>query len=169
MTYNSNDIVNKGVVIESELGGQKAQVGYDLSVCAIEEIVTNNTEPIVINEKSKIQNIHYNPISLDEEGYWNLKPNTQYAITFDQGCCFHNNEFGRIISRSSLNRAGMVCLGVVFDPGFQTEHIGCTLFTGNNGFRVHEHARLAQMQVFESNPLPQEELYNGQWQNLANH
>ena len=168
MTYNANDIIQNNVIIESKLGGKKAQVGYDLSVCNVERISAKN-DVVFMDEDSKIHDIEYAPVEMDDDGCWMLAPNTQYAVTFDQGCNFHNNEFGRIISRSSLNRAGIICLGVIFDPGFVTDHIGCTLYTGNSFFRVHNHARLAQLQVFETNPLEYEDLYNGRWQGMSNH
>jgi deoxycytidine triphosphate deaminase len=88
-----------------------------------------------------------------------------YLIIFDQGIKLENDECAFIMQRSSLNRNACFIAGSVYDPGFETEYLGATLYVFNK-IRIYEHARIAQLliEMSESTDNP----YNGQWQGKAN-
>ena len=164
MFYNSQQVAKK--IIDSNHYGKPAQVGYDLSVKSIKKIIPDGI--ITMDENSKIRGFHYEEVPVDEEGYFNLEPGYDYNITMDQGLeTLANDEWGTIIWRSSLNRCGISCRGVIFDCGYgvsEKEGIGCALFLGHNPARIHIHSRVAQFIISKCTPVPEENLYNGRWQ-----
>ena len=64
--------------------------------------------------------------------------------------------------RSSLLRIGGSIPGGVYDPGFEVEQLGAMMFI-NLPIIIEEHARIAQMTMYENTPVPEEFMYNGQF------
>ncbi len=87
-----------------------------------------------------------------------------YDITFWEGCKIPANLVGFIRQRSSLLRNGAVMHSSVFDPGFETDNMGCILIVNCTIF-IECDARVAQMYFHHCDEVAQENLYNGQWQN----
>lgn len=181
MTFNSDYVYNK--IIDITGRAKKAQVGVDLTVAKIEEILPTYTEngtpsSILLEKNSKLMNVRYLEVSTmasfwlsangeEKDNVYVLEPNKAYAVTFEQGIKkLENNEWAEIIQRSSLNRAGVRVQGSVFDPGFETDNLGATIYTSQNGINIPKGARIAQILIHEccntTNP------YNGRWQGKAN-
>lgn len=163
MVRNAKYVMTK--LIDPSNLAKPAQVGVDLTVAKLFKAIPEGV--ITLDEDSKIRNFHYEELPLDEEGYWNLEPNSSYQVQFDQGLKILDScETARICARSSLNRVGVQVLGVVFDPGYGIEEgIGCALFTAENPVRIHVHDRIAQFQIFLSEEVDEDNLYKGRWQN----
>jgi len=102
-------------------------------------------------------------ISLDGISGWLLYKGV-YDITFYEGCEIPNNYVGLIRQRSSMLRNGTVLHSSVFDPGFKTDYMG-TVMVVNETIFIEEGARVAQIYFHECEPVEDENLYNGQWQN----
>jgi deoxycytidine triphosphate deaminase len=92
---------------------------------------------------------------------WLLYPGT-YEITFWEGCKLPADYVGLIRQRSSLLRNGTIIHSSVFDPGFETEFMGCVMRVNETIF-IEEDARVAQIYFHKCEEVS--ELYNGQWQN----
>jgi deoxycytidine triphosphate deaminase len=93
---------------------------------------------------------------------WVLKPG-YYEVIVKEGCVMPNNAAMRFISRSSLVRNGAIIHCGQFDAGFKTDQMGFflqVLFP----ITIDRGARIAQAMVFESAPVDEGSLYNGQWQ-----
>ena len=147
-----------------------AQVGVDLTIAKIEMILPGHA---IFDENSKLVkgSISYKeaPFSIAENGlkYYHLQPNTNYAIEFEQGLKqLNEDEWGLIIQRSSFLRTGCHIISSIWDPGFFTDTMGTTLFTGNTEVSLPVGCRVAQLLIFDNEPT---ELYNGTWQGVANH
>lgn len=157
-------------IIDEKAHAKPAQVGVDLSVAKIETIKGNN---IYFDENSKVHNIEYEEAPFDiEDGVkiYHLYANTNYAVEFEQGLRkLDSNEWGLMIQRSSLLRAGCHLVSSIWDPGFETSTMGSTLFTGNVGLDIPVGTRVAQILIFDNEPVEEENLYNGRWQKIANH
>lgn len=182
MTKNSKYVMAK--IIDPKGLAKPAQVGVDLTIDKMYYVCSEIYEKrmsdsdrtikvykdITLDENSKIQNFEYKELEEDEDGYFYLEPHTSYQVKFDQGLVpLLPNENARICARSSLNRVGVQVLGVIFDPGYgidasDTDGIGCALYTFDNGIKIHRHSRIAQIQIFENEPVDDEDLYNGRWQ-----
>lgn len=169
MNRNSNYIYNEKI-IDPLNHAVPAQVGVDLTIAKIELILPGNA---IFNEDSKLikDSITYEeaPFSiLNNLKYYHLQPNTNYAIEFEQGLYqLKENEWGLIIQRSSLLRTGCHIISSIWDPGFFTNTMGTTLFTGNTGVTLPVGCRVAQLLIFDNEPATS--LYNGTWQGVANH
>jgi deoxycytidine triphosphate deaminase len=181
MTFNSDYVYDK--IIDPVNRAKKAQVGVDITVAKIEEILPTRTEDgtpsrILLENNSKLMNVRYSEaLTIDsswmsangeeKNNVYVLEPNKAYAVTFEQGIKkLEENEWAEIIQRSSLNRAGVRVQGSVFDPGFETDNLGATIYTSQNGINIPKGARIAQILIHENysttNP------YNGRWQGKAN-
>lgn len=162
MTYNSDQVLDK--IIDSKRLAKKAQVGVDLTVRKFLKIFPKGV--ITLDENSKIQNFEYIDVPMDEEGYFYLEPNSCYQVCYDQGLItLKENEWARITVRSSLNRVGVQEYSAIFDPGYGIDEengIGTAIYTSQHPIKIHQHARIAQIQIFEN--YPSSELYNGRWQ-----
>lgn len=99
-----------------------------------------------------------------------LEPNSTYLIEFEQGIQkLAPNEWGYIQHRSSFNRIGVFSTSSIWDPGFTTDRMGTTFHTGNIPVILPKGTRIAQFLIFDCEEVSEEDLYNGQWQGIANH
>jgi len=162
---NSNQIIEEGLLKLDEAKGKPAQVGFDVTLKAVNKIGLLDTGVGNIGKvlKSKTELTTYTPVDtlkLDEVEGWLLYPGT-YDITFWEGCKIPNNRVAFIKQRSSLWRNGTLINSPVFDPGFQTDSMGTIMLVTETIF-IEKDARVAQIYFHECEPA---EEYNGQWQN----
>lgn len=132
--------------------GQKAQVGYDLTLKGVKRIYGGT----VTKDKTELQ--PYNTIEPDASGIYRLQPGT-YSLTFDQGVKLDNKTTAFIRHRSSILRCGAIITSGVYDPGFEVEEMGAVLIT-HNTINIEQGARVAQIIMFENYEA---EAYSGQW------
>jgi deoxycytidine triphosphate deaminase len=166
---NAKQIVDEGLLLLEHTQGKPAQVGYDLSLKAVQKI-GNRIGGNMFREgkigkvlKSKTELTTYTPIEsikLDGDEGWLLHEGV-YDITFNEGCKIPDNRVAFIKQRSSLYRNGAIINSPVFDPGFETEFMGTLVYVYETIF-IEKDARVAQIYFHECNGA---ELYNGQWQN----
>tara|TARA_R110002167_G_scaffold108743_2_gene277601 strand:+ start:114 stop:599 length:486 start_codon:yes stop_codon:yes gene_type:complete len=138
--------------------GKAAQVGFDLTVCAVNKINGGGLY------KSGTEVAHYTEMGLfiDDENrneVWTL-PAGAYSVTFEQGCKLDNKTTAFIRQRSSLLRMGGTCTSGVYDPGFEVDQMGGVMILTKTVI-LEKGARIAQIIMHENNPA---ELYDGQWQ-----
>ena len=169
---NAKQIVDEGLLLLEHTKGKPAQVGYDLSLKAVQKIGNKvSNSPYNINSSGKIGKVlkdkteltTYTPIepfSLDGVKGWLLYEGV-YDITFNEGCNIPDNRVAFIKQRSSLYRNGAIINSPVFDPGFKTENMGTLLYVHETIF-IEKDARVAQIYFHECGSA---EMYNGQWQN----
>jgi deoxycytidine triphosphate deaminase len=166
---NAKQIVDEGLLLLEHTQGKPAQVGYDLSLKAVQKVGTRigynifNDNAIGKVLKDKTILTKYTPkstIMLDGVEGWLLHEGV-YDITFNEGCKIPENRVAFIKQRSSLYRNGAIINSPVFDPGFETEFMGTLLYVHEPLF-IEKDARVAQIYFHECNGA---ELYNGQWQN----
>lgn len=125
------------------------------------------SEADILNYMAQYYNLP--PLS-GREDYYFLEPNTRYVVEFDQGLIkLKENEWGYICQRSSAGRSGLLSGSSIWDPSFSTDQMGTTIHTGQIPVILPKHTRIAQMLIFDCEEVPKEDLYNGQWQNVANH
>lgn len=161
MVLTADEIVEKGLLTDPLGFGEKAQIGYDLTICKITQM---RPGAVIGRKKNKIppyeeiQLIHGCILNEEAVEYWHLFPGI-YSLTFDQFCKLDSNHHARIVNRSSVQRAGGLIMSGVFDPGFQSQ-IGATLYVFED-IVIELHSRLAQFVVYENHAS---ELYNGQYQ-----
>jgi len=172
-------MLNAQQIIEEELlklehtKGKPAQVGYDLSLKAVQKVGTSiANNPYNVTKDGKIGKIlkdkteltTYTPvdtINLDGVEGWLLYKGV-YDITFWEGCKIPSNRTAFIKQRSSLYRNGAIINSPVFDPGFETDNMGTLLYVFETIF-IEKDARVAQIYFHPSNNT--DVMYNGQWQN----
>ena len=126
---NADQIVEKGLLKLEQSKGKKAQVGYDLSLQTVKQIRQNPQDKIGVVLKDKTNLADYTvtqKVQLDGSMGWLLYPGT-YEITFWEGCKLPSDYVGLIRQRSSLLRNGTIIHSSVFDPGFETEFMGCVM------------------------------------------
>jgi deoxycytidine triphosphate deaminase len=169
---NAKQIVDEGLLLLEHTQGKPAQVGYDITLKAVQKIgnrigggVYNLSRGGRIGKvlKDKTELTTYSPINtimLDGVEGWLLHEGV-YDITFNEGCKIPENRVAFIKQRSSLYRNGAIINSPVFDPGFETEFMGTLLYVHEPLF-IEKDARVAQIYFHECNGA---ELYNGQWQN----
>jgi deoxycytidine triphosphate deaminase len=166
---NAKQIVDEGLLLLENTHGKPAQVGYDLSLKAVQKIGTRigynifNESAVGKVLKDKTELTKYTPkdsIMLDGVRGWLLHEGV-FDITFNEGCKIPENRVAFIKQRSSLYRNGAIINSPVFDPGFETEYMGTLLYVHEPIF-IEVNARVAQIYFHECNGA---ELYNGQWQN----
>jgi len=168
---NAKQIVDEGLLLLETTQGKPAQVGYDLSLKAVQrignQIGSGNTMYVdgqigkVLKDKTVLTT--YKPVDtimLEGNEGWLLHPGV-YDITFNEGCKIPDNRVAFIKQRSSLYRNGAIINSPVFDPGFETQNMGTLLYVHEPIF-IEINARVAQIYFHECNGA---ELYNGQWQN----
>jgi deoxycytidine triphosphate deaminase len=166
---NAKQIVDEGLLLLEHAQGKPAQVGYDITLKAVNKI-GNRIGGNMFKEgrigkilKDKTELTTYTPentIMLDGVEGWLLHEGV-YDITFNEGCKIPENRVAFIKQRSSLYRNGAIINSPVFDPGFETEFMGTLLYIFEPLF-IEKDARVAQIYFHECNGA---ELYNGQWQN----
>ena len=160
---NADQIVEKDLLKLEQSKGKKAQVGYDLSLQSVKQIRANPQDKIGVVLKNKTTLAGYSDVekvSLEGERGWLLYAGT-YEITFWEGCKLPADYVGLIRQRSSLLRNGTIIHSSVFDPGFETEFMGCVMRVNETIF-IEEDARVAQIYFHKCDTV--KELYNGQWQ-----
>lgn len=166
---NAQQIFDEGLLKLSETKGKAAQVGYDLTLKAVNK-VGNRIGGNMFKEgkigkvlRDKTELTTYTPvdtIKLDGSEGWLLHEGT-YDITFWEGCKIPDNRVAFIKQRSSLWRNGTLINSPVFDPGFETDNMGTIMMVTEPIF-IEKDARVAQIYFHECLSA---EMYNGQWQN----
>jgi deoxycytidine triphosphate deaminase len=165
---NAEQILEQGLLKLENTKGKPAQVGYDLSLKAVQKVgnkiggnfIADGKIGKVLKDKTELTT--YTPfesIKLDGAEGWLLYEGV-YDITFNEGCKIPNNRVAFIKQRSSLYRNGAIINSPVFDPGFETENMGTLLYVHETIF-IEKDARVAQIYFHECDSA---EEYNGQWQ-----
>jgi dUTP pyrophosphatase len=167
---NAEQIIEQGLLKLENTKGKPAQVGYDLSLKAVQKVGSSMVVGGTFNKDAKIGKVlkdkteltTYIPIEsiqLDGVEGWLLYEGV-YDITFHEGCKIPNNRVAFIKQRSSLYRNGAIINSPVFDPGFETENMGTLLYVHETIF-IEKDARVAQIYFHKCDSA---EEYNGQWQ-----
>jgi len=168
---NAKQIVDEGLLLLENTQGKPAQVGYDLSLKAVQKIGNKiGGGAYNLSSGSKIGKVLKNKtelttytsldtIHLDGVEGWLLHEGV-YDITFNEGCKIPDNRVAFIKQRSSLYRNGAIINSPVFDPGFETEFMGTLLYVHEPLF-IEKDARVAQIYFHKCMSA---EMYNGQWQ-----
>jgi deoxycytidine triphosphate deaminase len=168
---NAKQIVDEGLLLLENTQGKPAQVGYDLSLKAVQKVGSSRVVGGTFNKDAKIGKVlkdkteltTYIPldtIQLDGNEGWLLYEGV-YDITFWEGCNIPDNRVAFIKQRSSLYRNGAIINSPVFDPGFKTDNMGTLLYVHETIF-IEKDARVAQIYFHECESA---EMYSGQWQN----
>jgi deoxycytidine triphosphate deaminase len=165
---NAKQIVDEGLLLLENAKGKPAQVGYDITLKAVNKI-GNRIGGNMFKEgrigkvlKDKTELTTYTPentIMLDGAEGWLLHEGV-YDITFNEGCKLPENRVAFIKQRSSLYRNGAIINSPVFDPGFETQNMGTLLYVHETLF-IEKDARVAQIYFHECESA---EKYDGQWQ-----
>ena len=170
---NAKQILDEGLLMLEHAKGKPAQVGYDLSLKAVQKVGTSmSNSPYNVSRDGRIGKILkdkteltvYTPIetiNLDGAEGWLLHKGV-YDITFWEGCKIPSNRTAFIKQRSSLYRNGAIINSPVFDPGFETDNMGTLLYVFETIF-IEKDARVAQIYFHPSNNT--DVMYDGQWQN----
>ena len=169
---NAQQIIDEGLLKLDETKGKPAQVGYDLSLKAVQRVgtsVANNPYNVtkdgkigkILKDKTELTTyLPLDTINLDGVEGWLLYKGV-YDITFNEGCNIPDNRVAFIKQRSSLYRNGAIINSPVFDPGFKTDNMGTLLYVHETIF-IEKDARVAQIYFHE---CASAEKYDGQWQN----
>jgi len=166
---NVKQILDEGLLLLENAKGKPAQVGYDVTIKAVNKIGTKVGGNLftegrigkVLKDKTVLTT--YTAIDtkqVDGAEGWLLYEGV-YDITFNEGCKIPDNRVAFIKQRSSLYRNGAIINSPVFDPGFETENMGTLLYVHEAIF-IEKDARVAQIYFHECEPA---EKYDGQWQN----
>lgn len=162
---NGKQIVEQGIITKVDNQECIQQVGVDLEIIAISEILGAG----IIPKDGKTRLGQYIPQQLvdcpnpnDDKTTkgWYLQPGV-YDITLKQGCKIPADQRLQILQRSSLLRNGVLLASSMFDSGFETDNIG-TVIHVRVPIYIHFEARVAQAYTTAVNEV--ENLYDGQWQ-----
>jgi deoxycytidine triphosphate deaminase len=162
---NAKQIIDEGLLLLEHTKGKPAQVGYDLSLKAVQKIgigtVIDGRIGKVLKDKTELTTyIPTTTIKVDGMEGWLLYQGV-YDITFNEGCKIPDNRVAFVKQRSSLYRNGAIINSPVFDPGFETQNMGTLLYVHETIF-IEKDARVAQIYFHECDPADK---YDGQWQN----
>lgn len=154
MLLNSHQVTDH---LETNGLGSKAQVGYDLTLKAVNKVYGG----MVLKDKTVVEDYETVPPTLTPTGKYIfvLEPGV-YSLTFDQGCKLPENRTAFIRHRSSILRCGAMITSGVYDPGFEVDEMGGIMFV-NHKLNIEKGARVAQIIMLENTPA---DLYDGQWQ-----
>lgn len=126
--------------------GAKAQCGIDLSVCNINRIIGGE---IGIEGKNILPYKSVDLIYKNDHYYWKLDKGV-YSLTFDQGIKLDNKHCAEVIARSTMRRIACDVRSSLFDPGFECDNIGATLYVySEEPIIIEKHSRLAQIVIKE--------------------
>ena len=165
---NAKQILDEGLLILEEAKGKPAQVGYDLTLKAVNKIGTKVGGNLftegrigkVLKDKTVLTTYTLvDTKQVDGDEGWLLYEGV-YDITFNEGCKIPDNRVAFIKQRSSLYRNGAIINSPVFDPGFETQNMGTLLYVHETIF-IEKDARVAQIYFHECESA---EKYDGQWQ-----
>jgi hypothetical protein len=168
---NAKQIIDERLLLLEHTQGKPAQVGYDLSLKAVQRVGNSlANSPYNVSKGGKIGKVlkdktelttytPVDPINLDGVKGWLIYEGV-YDITFNEGCNIPDNRVAFIKQRSSLYRNGAIINSPVFDPGFKTENMGTLLYVHETIF-IEQDARVAQIYFHECISA---EMYDGQWQ-----
>lgn len=159
MQLTGAQIFEQGIISNAVVAGLQQQ-GIDLRVKNIR--LVNEKASGYIPEVGKTQIPVTHEIQLYDDKTYVLKPG-YYEIEFEEGCNIPKNATLQIKTRSSLVRCGAICHSGQFDGGFHTDNMGCFLHV-ILPISIDKGARAAQALVFESYPVQETDMYNGQWQ-----
>jgi deoxycytidine triphosphate deaminase len=162
---NAKQIIDEGLLLLEHTKGKPAQVGYDLSLKAVQKIgigtVIDGRIGKVLKDRTELTTyIPTTTIKVDGMEGWLLYQGV-YDITFNEGCKIPDNRVAFVKQRSSLYRNGAIINSPVFDPGFETQNMGTLLYVHETIF-IERDARVAQIYFHECDPADK---YDGQWQN----
>jgi len=161
---NAKQIIDEGLLLLEHTKGKSAQVGYDLSLKAVQKVGTSTTDGKIgkiLKDRTELTTyIPATTIKVDGMEGWLLYQGV-YDITFNEGCKIPDNRVAFIKQRSSLYRNGAIINSPVFDPGFETQNMGTLLYIHETIF-IERDARVAQIYFHECDPADK---YDGQWQN----
>lgn len=166
---NVKQILDEGLLLLENAKGKPAQVGYDVTIKAVNKIGTKVGGNLftegrigkVLKDKTILTTYTLvDTKQVDGAEGWLLYEGV-YDITFNEGCKIPDNRVAFIKQRSSLYRNGAIINSPVFDPGFETENMGTLLYVHEAIF-IEKDARVAQIYFHECDPA---EKYDGQWQN----
>jgi deoxycytidine triphosphate deaminase len=161
---NVKQIIDEGLLLLEHTKGKPAQVGYDLSLKAVQKVGISTTDGKIGKVlKDRTELTTYSPINtikVDGMEGWLLYQGV-YDITFNEGCKIPDNRVAFVKQRSSLYRNGAIINSPVFDPGFETQNMGTLLYVYETIF-IERDARVAQIYFHECDPADK---YDGQWQN----
>lgn len=166
---NVKQILDEGLLLLENTKGKPAQVGYDITIKAVNKIgtkvggnlFTEGRVGKVLKDKTVLTTYTLvDEKTVDGALGWLLYEGV-YDITFNEGCKIPDNRVAFIKQRSSLYRNGAIINSPVFDPGFETENMGTLLYVHETIF-IEKDARVAQIYFHECEPA---EKYDGQWQN----
>jgi len=159
MQLTGAQIVERGIITKSVVAGMQQQ-GIDLRVKDI-KIVNEKASGHVPETGKTITPPSVSMRPFDDKTYV-LSPG-YYEVEFEEGCNIPNNATLQIKTRSSLVRCGAICHSGQFDAGFHTDNVGCFLHV-ILPISIDKGARMAQALVFESYPVGESHMYDGQWQ-----
>lgn len=158
-------IINQGIVT-NYTDADVQQQGVDLRVKEIRRVSLVNCGVIPETGKSIIPDTFFiephKKFPDETKEQYVLNPG-YYEVEFIEGCNIPRNATLHIKTRSSLVRCGSQCYSGQFDGGFKTDNMGCFLHV-ILPISIDLGARIAQAIVFESDPVDDEHLYDGQWQ-----
>jgi len=166
MMLNAEQIVEKKLLRLENSKGKPAQIGYDLSVKNVREV--SRSGAVLVDRTELPQYTYISPIDVpvNKDGVWEMKHGFDlapgyYELEFWEGCKIPNNYVGLIRQRSSVLRNGALIHSSVFDPGFETDSMGCFIAVFCPLF-IERNARVAQMYFHECEPVAKG--YDGQFQ-----
>lgn len=163
MVLTGKSIVSKGIV-GNVSNNSIQQQGVDLRVNKIFKVNDGGVIPAAGKTILPTRTEVFPEIDwAGETQLYNLSPG-YYEVELMESCNIPNNAVLWIKGRSSVVRCGGRIDSGQFDGGFKTDNMGCYLEV-INFLTIEPEARIAQAVVFESEPVDDEHLYNGQYQN----
>lgn len=88
-------------------------------------------------------------MEIQEDGYFKLEKDKTYQFLSDSVVEVGDSEAGYLITRSSLNRNGLVVTSGLYDSGFEG-HLGGLITVGVGSAYVKRGARVAQFILFDA-------------------